>query len=153
MITSAQADVAIEAMLPWVVAFEPWVPVPGSAISGSWSIVDSDDRLYRGSFESAGANTDFIEWPVVLGAGTWTLQVMGTTYLESGIMTCSLDGSTIGTMDWYSAGAVNNVRKYVSDFAVAASGKKSFRIATSTKNASSSGYTVRVQHIAFTRTA
>lgn len=153
MITNAQLNAALELHLPWVVEFAPWVPVPGSAISGAWGIQDSDDRLYRGDFNNAGANTNWIEWPVVLGAGTWTLAILGTTYLDGGILTCSLDGSTIGTIDQYSGGVVVNARGFVTDFVVATSGKKAFRIATATKNASSSSYQARIAHIAFTRTA
>lgn len=41
--------------------------------------------------------------------GAWTIRVVGQTGASYGIMTAEIDGVSLGTFDWYSAGAVNNV--------------------------------------------
>lgn len=136
---------------PSVVKLHPWA-APSSQ-SGSSSIALVAGRLYDAEFLNGGLVTDYLEWPVILAAGTWKLQVVGTQFTDAAILSWSLDGVVFGTIDQYAATAQIDVIQTITDIQVGSSGKKLLRVASSTKNASSSGFTARMTHISMLKTA
>ncbi len=56
------------------------------------------------------------------------------------IMTFSLDGADIGSVDAYGAAIEQNARANISSIAVATSGMHTLRVRTDAKNAASSNY-------------
>lgn len=93
-----------------------------------------------------------ISYDVALDAGTWTLTVIGRTGNNHGIATCYLDATSLGTMDWYSAGSTPNVVKQIAGFTVATAGTYRLKLKMEGKNASSSSYSYWYVLITLTRT-
>lgn len=143
----------ILAPFPWLVEIHPWEPT--SAQSGGWQFVLTSGRLYDGEWinNSTSLATDYLEWPVVLAAGTWSLQIVGTKFSDAAILAFSLDSAPICTIDQYAASAQISVIQRVDGINVSGSGKKLLRLATSTRNVSSSGFFARLVHISLVRTA
>jgi len=68
---------------------------------------------------------------------------LGVTAPSNGIMQLYIDETAIATVDWWSAGTVRNVIKSVSFVASAiGSGRHTIRLEVTTKNASSSGFSL-----------
>lgn len=150
--TRAAADTtlttAVAAVYPWLIDID----VFHTSISQSnWSSVLAGAYLYGGIKYTVTQNAE-LNWDVVLGAGTWTVELLGFTNPTYGIVTVALDGTDVGTIDCYTAGAVENVALSLTGVVVAASGKKRMRFKVATKNASSSGYGVALQHVQLRRT-
>lgn len=136
--------------LPWVVTLFAAAGAPITNVN--WSTFNYASAS-SGSLDSSGAQNAEASWDVVLGAGTWTLETVVITSISRGIITASLDGTNIGTMDCYSGSSVVHVHKIITDISIATSGKKRLRFLMATKNASSSGYLGQVETIQFRRTA
>lgn len=102
---------------------------------------------------SSGAQNDAISWDVVLGAGTWTLELLHITSTDRGIYTVVLGGSSVGTIDGYSAAATYNVRSSVTGITVSSAVKQRLTLSMKTKNASSTNYYGVIQHVQLRRTA
>ena len=131
----------------------PWAS--WSAVSG-WTPVRTDSSTYLGMGylnETAGDAdvNDYAEWSVCLGAGTYTFTAIGQTAADAGIVTYALDGASLGTADWYSAGTVANVVKQLTSLTVAG-GVQTLRATVTSKHASSSDYRMAHQWFTFTRT-
>ncbi len=63
-------------------------------------------------FQNAAANGDALTWSVWLLTGSYTLYILGQTNPDAGIQDIYLDGVlAASTIDWYSAGGVQNVIK------------------------------------------
>jgi hypothetical protein len=71
--------------------------------------------------------------------GTYTLTILGTTSSSYGITTVYIDGVSIGTIDWYSAGVTRNVLKTIGSVVLTA-GYHKITFTVTSKNGSSSGY-------------
>ncbi len=149
---AAWADsTAITAGLPWHIDI---VAISNPATQTNWSTLLQNSSLVLGCrLESTGAQNAELGWDVTLAAGTWRVDVWGHTLTDSGITTVSLDGATIGTLDWYSNPAVANVAKSITGVTVAATGKKRLLFQVATKNASSTSYYGRLSMVTLTRTA
>lgn len=99
----------------------------------------------------ANAQNNEVVWNVALDSGTWTLTTIGYTYSGYGIQTWSLDGTSIGTLDWYGA-TLPNIVKQISGFTVSTAAVYALKVKMATKNASSSGYACDLSIITLTRT-
>lgn len=141
----------------------PWtVDLDGNNILGfssaGTSVVNDSVCLYCGYLQSGGTQNDHFDWPVMLGAGTWTIALMCVQAGSGGIVTVQLDDgagnfTTAGTMDLYAASIARNIAGVITGIIVGSTGKKTLRLNMLTKNASSSGYRLFLQHIALLRTA
>lgn len=115
--------------------------------------VSSAGRLYLGTMQSSGAQNDEISFDVVLAAGTWTFELIHEQDTGIGIYTVLFNGTSIGTIDGYAAVLTTNTRSRVSGISTTSSGKLRITLRIATKNASSSGYGGRINHLKLIRTA
>ena len=98
---------------------------------------------YRSSYPN-GTDESHLEWDIPLQAGTWTIDVVHVMSDDAGILSLSLDGSSLGPgIDAYRPQADGFALNEVGTFAgvdVATTGIHTLRIATPTKNPASAGY-------------
>jgi hypothetical protein len=141
---------------PWTIHINPYL-VPATATPNPWTIdagAANGERITNGFlYNSPGAVNDEIGWDVVLAAGTWTFSLLYTKISPGGIITVSLDGSSLGTIDTYNAATTPNQRASITGISVASSGKKRLLLKMATKNASSSNYWAALQALGLIRTA
>lgn len=139
----------------WYVPIDPLVKPPTNT---GWADTYQGEagapgQLFWTFAISTGTQNDGATWPVVLSAGTWTLQFVHAPGGNRGIYTFAFDGTTFGTIDGYNAGSVPQTQGSVAGIAVASSSKMAFSITMATKNAASSAYYALVGSIQFIRTA
>lgn len=111
----------------------------------------------QGSGYAAGATTIGGEtWTYAglpLKAGTWALDLVIRKTSSSGIITCSLGGSSVGTADGYAGSNTGDQRITVSSsITVAADGQYDLVLTNPTANASAGGYGWTIQVIDLRRT-
>jgi len=149
------ADLALVASIgaPWI----DHVFIPTSArypdtVVGSWAQVSA--AAVGGGYTTSGSTADqsYTYARLPLRAGTYSLRVYRRTTATSGIMTITLGGSSVGTVDGYSAGNVNDVLSTITGIVVATSGFYDLVVTNPTKNASSSNYDMRLQVLDLFRT-
>lgn len=92
------------------------------------------------SFQNAAANADTFTHSISLAAGTYTFTVFGLSSTNCGKIDWTLDGTAIGTQDWYSDPLAYNVSKSVASFIVATSGVHTLQGKLNGKNGGSSDY-------------
>ena len=109
--------------------------------------------LNGGYITQAASQSNEIGWYVPLTAGTWALDIIAPTTSNASILTVSVDGSTVGTADLYSASLTWNVVTTITGITVATSKMALLKFATPTKNASSSSYISFLSHVALGKTA
>jgi hypothetical protein len=147
------ANATNEASLPWMID----VDVQGSPKSNIGALANffsSAAWIYRSAMAyTTPAIDNEVTWDVLLAKGTWTLEIMAVTQNQSGIITASLDGTTLGTMDLYTASSTGNVMLSISAISVAESGNKVLKFKMATKNGSSSDYQMILQMVRLRRTA
>jgi hypothetical protein len=136
---------------PWTVDVMP-MTTPLSQVN--FSVRDGNSTSVVPFFlRSSGAIDAYVEWDVVLGAGTWTVELMHTRQNDAGIYTVSLDGVSVGTIDGYNVSSQFSFLSSITSVAVAATAKITARLTMATKHASSSSYFGRVHWLQFRRTA
>jgi len=143
--------------LPWSVEINPLGAV---ATQTNWATIVSTytaGALYQGwARESTGAQNAEVGWDVVLAAGTWTFDIFTAKQTNFGIVTVSIDASSVGTIDLY-----NNPNQTfltvgvlsITGISVATAGKKRLLLKMATKNGSSSNYYCDVSWVRMYRTA
>jgi hypothetical protein len=110
-------------------------------------------RLTLSNFPVASQLT-WIEWKVLLGAGTWNIEIVGYTEGAQGIGTWSIDGVDVGTTDMYSVAGTPNVAKSVTGITLTgATTARLVRCRVATKNASSANYYFSLNAVQLRRTA
>ena len=115
------------------------LPVP-NAVSGAWTVTVNGNDWYGSHMTSGNASTDYAEWLVLMASGTWRIDVVSLKGSNRGIITVSIDGISVGTCDFYNASDIKNVVIPIIGISIATSGIKTIRLATATKNASSTAY-------------
>ena len=95
--------------------------------------------MYRSSFP-AGDQKSYLEWQLPLAAGTWSMEVTHVTADDAGIMTFSIDGADIGSVDAYAPAIEENAQANIAKISVATSGMHTLRVRTDAKNVASSNY-------------
>lgn len=134
------------------------LPFRGNFVGLGWATTTNDASAYFGGYvETDNSNqNNRIEFQVCLRGGTWRLDAAGLTGSDYGISTVTLEGATIGTLDWYSATTpVYNVIQSIASFSVPALPIGNFQqlaLTQATKNASSSAYRAKLIYIALQRT-
>ncbi len=107
---------------------------------------------YHYSRQNPSANGDSFELACVLDEGTYTLNVLGATNTNCGMVNWTLDGVPLATgQDWYAATPANNVIMTTSNIVVASAGRHLLVGTINGKNGASSGYTLNLTAIWFTR--
>ena len=118
-------------------------PVPRPTASHLWNDVSISNNAwnnaYRRSFP-AGDETSYLEWSEPLAAGSWDLSVTYITSPDAGVLTFSIDGTDVGSIDAYEATTSFNVTGEIPNVTVATSGLHTIRVRTESKNAASTGY-------------
>lgn len=137
--------------LPWLIDINSFM-TPISHVGWNTNTLYSS-AIYNGSRTSSGAQNAEINFDVVLGAGTWTIEAMYMKSSGSGIYTFQIDGATVGTIDTYLASTTYNNLSSISNISIINTGKKRLKIIMATKNSSASGYFGYIQHIQLRRTA
>ncbi len=139
------------------------VATPGYSVfivpwAGSKSNVGGETRaqfstqLGGGEWQNTNAAlNDEVVWDIWLDAGTHKCAVIYRRNTANPIVTVSFDGSSLGTIDMYGAGAVN-IYAELTGFVVAASKVGELKIKATSKNASSGSYQMQLQSIALIRT-
>jgi len=103
-------------------------------------------------YQSAGADGDTFTHAFVLAEGTYTLYLYGSTRTAGGKIDWDIDGTAIATgQDWYSGSNVADVTKSIASVAIAnnTSGRHVLTGTVNGKNASSSGYEIRLTKMYF----
>jgi hypothetical protein len=118
-------------------------PVPRATGSHLWGNVFVDERAWNNAYRRSypdGNETSYIEWRVPLAAGTWDMEVTHVAHDDAAILSFSLDGTDIGSVDAYAPTLTFNVSGEVSNITVATSGMHTLRVRTDAKNPLSSHY-------------
>ncbi len=137
-------------ILPWLIDIDPF---PTAVANTTFDGLTTDTNMLYNGYKYASIQNSSITFNIILAAGTWDMQTIHNSDSDQAIATFKLDGVTIGTIDHYAGGFANNVRASITGIQVATSGKKVLTITNPTKNASATGYGLRIQHIVFKRTA
>ncbi len=147
------ANVDLNQRLPWLVQIDP---LPTADAQSGFDVVDQSSAastIHNATKSSGGLSTDAIEWNVVLAAGTWTLECVTTYASSQGIATYSLDGVVLGTVDHYTAGATTFNSRDSLALVQPTPRVSRLRLASPTKNAAATGYTLKATHLELRRTA
>lgn len=142
---------ASTAAMPWTIDIDPKLT---PATQTNWTTLNANtSQLTNGYASSSSVQNDEIGWDVIMAAGTWTISILTVTGASSGIITASLDGTTVGTIDLYSASTVFNSLKTITGIAVSTSGKQRLLLKMAAKNPSSSSYAASLSAVRLLRTA
>jgi hypothetical protein len=118
-------------------------PVPRPTASNLWDDVFVSDRVWNNAYRRSYPNgdaTSWIEWKLPIGAGTWDISITYASSPDAGIMTASLDGHDVGSVDGYSDTTSYNLEGMIHNVVVGESGMHMLRIRTDAKNDLSAGY-------------
>jgi hypothetical protein len=128
--------------------------VAGSFVqSNDASATDFDDLwVTQAAYISSGLNDECKISGLVLNAGTYVIKVVCIKNADGGILEILHGTTSLGTYDQYNAGtSYNQIATFTYSPTVRNSGDLRFRCTT--KNASSSGYTIRTCRIQIMKTA
>lgn len=118
-----------------------WIPWMGhkSDVGGVTRGLDSamlgGGRAYTADAVNSEMATDF--WK---DTGTFKIASAHQTFSNSAIATYKFGSTSVGTIDHYSAGTVNNVYAEITGIAIATAAVDTFSMVAATKHASSTGY-------------
>lgn len=101
---------------------------------------------------SVKAQNDYVEYDVALSAGTYTFDLFHEKAADYGIVTVAINGTSVGTIDTYSASFAPTTIGSITAITVAASGRQTVRLTVSSKNASSTNFGIVFNGFAMTRT-
>jgi hypothetical protein len=113
---------------------------------------DNFDRLYhngfayhngyRGASGDAGATAS---WKVALAPGTYVLDLLYVAWPDAGIMSWSLDGNPIGSVDGYDAAGEFNRSASLPGIVATGSEVKTLTVTVADKNAAASEYAAYIE--------
>lgn len=120
----------------------------------TWTVTQNVGKQY-GSYRfqaAAPAVGHYIEWPVVLAAGTYRLELQHTKSNSMGIITVKVDGAAHGTtIDGYNATEVI-ANSALTGVSVPTAGRRTIRLEVTSKNASSSNHYIGFSGLTLYRT-
>lgn len=96
---------------------------------------------------------DYIEWKTFLSAGTWSFDWHGAAWSDSCIITISIDGEDVGSIDTYNSANLEGHWISLNDVVVEESGLKTVRVRCSGKNVLSGGLAMYFTLVQIRRTA
>lgn len=142
---------------PWLVQIDaPWM-TPNAQLN--WTVLLGENVLPTSGYmgvQSSGAQNDYIEFKVLLGAGTWEISWMNYKAANTGIFTVSIDGGSVGTVDGYNGSTLAPAISTISSVSISDTGGSAvhlLRFTMATKNGSSSGYYGNLYSVQMRRTA
>ena len=94
----------------WTVQIDPILP---PAAQSNFDTLYFNGSAYNGGYRSGpgnGVQDQSASWKVVLSAGTYSLDVIYVAWNDAGVMTWTLDGAAVGTIDGKLAGGQFNVQ-------------------------------------------
>lgn len=125
-----------------------------TSASGTWVVNPNTSCLFNGMLtNSSQASGDSVSVPIVLSAGTWTIEALLHKGTVAGIVTVELDGVTLGTWDGYNSVNAFNFVVSFTGVVVSTSGTHTLTLTSTTKNASATAYAIKASQVAFQRTA
>lgn len=130
--------------------FLPWMGE--KAKGGVWARSQDSAKFGGGSYVSDVASGNYLEWDIWLDAGTYKFAGFGSQTTDAGIWSLLLNGVSKATIDMYAAAATANVYVEATAIAIAAAGVYTFRLTSTTKNASSTAFTMYPYSLAWIRT-
>ncbi len=151
-----KTDILLGVVTPWLVQINPLLPPASNTGYATFYTYDSGAGAGRRLevIRYGTAQNDEIAWNVLLGAGTWTLELIGDNGSDRGISTITLGAvGTLGTKDAYTASGGPDISYSITGITVATTGIYLLKFASLTKHASSSGYAFALAHIQMRRTA
>jgi hypothetical protein len=107
---------------------------------------------FGGLYKNPPAQFDFWRTYINLVAGTYTFRLIYATSADRGIATIVLNGTSIGTLDTYSASSTITIGE-ITAISVATSGVFKVELQVNTKNGSSSNYYLLWTSASFVRTS
>jgi hypothetical protein len=132
----------------------PIIPFHTAVSHVNWDSIQASANFVRqGRKFSSGAQNDEINFNVVLGPGTWTVEIIHHKAPDVGIYSVQLDGVEKGTIDGYDSGTVRNVYSSVTGIVIGTGGKYQLKLKMATKNGSSSSYIGSISGVYLRRTA
>lgn len=137
--------------LPWLIDINVFM-TPISHVN--WNTNTQSETMLRSGYRtSAGAINNEISYDLVLAEGTWSVELLYLKGPDAGIFSIQIDSVDKGTIDAYTAGTSDDNRSTVTGIVVSEAGKHRLTLKMAAKNASSSNYYGRIQHIQLRRTA
>lgn len=129
------------------------LPFTYSAIGqGTWDWYFRSNDWASGFMENGSlANGDNISYTIWTEAGTYTVFALGLTVGDSGIMEIEIDGTSVASFDQY--GSLTDNVQFTQTGVVISGGAHTVKVNCNGKNASSSGYHLRLQYLTLIRTA
>lgn len=126
-----------------------------SAIANTnWSTNTVQGNSLRNGYKgSTGAQNASISFDITLARGTWLVELLHNKGTDVGTYSVQIDSVEKGTIDGYNGSTTYNNRNSVTGISISTPGKHRLTLQMSTKNASSSSYYGRIQHIQLRRTA
>jgi hypothetical protein len=101
----------------------------------------------------ANSNANSMAWDMWFDVGTWKICLVHRLGANQGIATFSIGGSSVGTIDTYSAGSGANIYDEITGIVITTPGLKEFKISNPTKNGSSADFYIYYNSVALIRTA
>ena len=138
--------------MPWLIDVNVFM-TPISHTNFNTNTATDINAIRNGYRSSSGAQNDSISFDVILAAGTWDIELLHLKSTNHGIFSVQLDDVAQGTIDAYNASGTYNNHSSVTGINISTSGKKRLTLKMAMKNASSSSYYGRIQHIQLRRTA
>lgn len=149
-VPASQLPVASSAIYPRHVPVDIFAP----ASHINWDTNVQASVIHGGYKETTNTLVgNWIEWELVLGAGTWRVDLMHRQRVLNGIYTVMFDGVSKGTIDGYAAANTPNVRSNLTGIAVAATALVTVRLEILTKNGAATGFGGQIQSLTLRRTA
>lgn len=141
--------------LPRRIEIVPWGFPKATVLGPGYARNQNNARLgggWGGGSGTSGNNGDYMEWDVLLDAGTWAVDAIYPKNTGQAIAEVLIDGVSVGTVDTYAASGSNNNVTTWTGFTVATPGYYTVRWAANGKNASSSSYGLTLQLLVLRRT-
>lgn len=124
---------------------------PSSAPNG-WAFGADALAFDAGSYAFSNTNqNNEVTWAVPIGAGTWSISALVTQRTTSGIITWSIDGTSVGTTDTRAGATVRNAIVTVTGIVVTIGGSKLLRAKMLTSSGAQFG--LSLQALAIHQTA
>jgi hypothetical protein len=150
-LTSAEVQALIDASLPWLISIDVFATAKSNV---NWNINTNNSKQDYSALRSGGDDpTTEIAWDVVLGAGTWAIELNHVGGPNKGIYHIQFDGVEKATIDGYRASETFKIRESVTGIIVPVTKKIELKIIMATQNPLSSGYQCAISAIRLMRTA
>jgi len=139
-------------LTPWLIDIDVFM-TPISHVNWNNVIVNTS-AVYNAYQKSSGVQNDEINFDVVLGAGTWDIEVMHAIDSDRGIYTVYLDDLNCGVFSGYTGLTLFvNSKSTISGIVISETKNYRLKLRMESKIAFSTGYYGAIQHIQLRRTA